>query len=119
MVLVCHPSREEVGVYNGNHRPTNCRRAIEVPANAYSVGGPRHQMWNTGRHDTYRNVSFAFEPFKRDSQHVTLVEVNCLKVEIICIVPNIEDVRVPVRPKRVSRADVFIVSTSGGHNPIF
>ena len=119
MVLVCQCPAEEEGVHNCNDWPTNCWRAIKVSANADCVGGAQHPMWNTPRHDAYGNFSFVFQSFKPDSQHVTLPEVNCLKTEMIDIVPNIDKVRVPHGPKRVDWADVIIFSKSGRYNLIF
>ena len=112
MVLICqNPSKKE-GVYDGDNWPMNGRRAVKVPSDTDRIWGAQHPVGNTPRHDTFRNFSLAFQNFKWDSQHVALCEVDSLKTEMIDILPVIDEVRVPVRPKGIDGADVIIFSNS-------
>jgi hypothetical protein len=101
-------------VYDGDDRPTNRRHAVKVPADTDSIGGAQHPVWNTRRDDTYGKLSFTFQSLKQDSQHIALPEVNCLEMETIDVIPDIEEIRVPRGPKRVDGADVCMFSDLGG-----
>jgi hypothetical protein len=80
---------------------------------------PRTQ-WGTPPGIMLDKLSVAYSDIKKENlQHVALLQVDALKTKAFGIIPFVDKIGVPSRPKGVSGANLVVSFKSTDYDPIF